>query len=109
MTTNASCTIFRQRADGTYQRIFYPAVMWQENKNIATRKFGAQNADKVRLWIPLKCPEPLEGDIIVKGEISDSIKYAKELMKSHKSYKVMGADKLDYGSPDMWHWDVVLK
>lgn len=120
MYTNASATLYSYQKDGTYKRTYFPSVFWDECKQSNIIKSGNVNSDSVSVFLPY-----LSGlsfatskDVIIKGKCETEINSttSQKLSESLKCLKdnyvmltVMVADPKDYGSKDMWHYELSCK
>lgn len=113
MQKNATCTIFREGKNSIYERIPAGCVFWQENSGINIQKYGAQNANKVTIFIPIPQNfEPKTGDLIMNGDVElevDTPEKIAVLGENYNVFTIMSVDKNDYGSPRLRHWEVGAK
>jgi hypothetical protein len=95
------------KSGATYTRYEIPACMWQASKAINSLKIGHADADRVNVWVPGDYAfKP--GDYLVKGIVSDVVTTSPSVLtnKYPDCIKITVADRKDYGSPDMRHWQV---
>lgn len=78
-------------------------------------KAGAVADDSVLLLIPMPQPTtPEKEDYIVRGTIDLEVTGTeghtlRDLQRQYDVKAVISVDTLDFGSKDMWHWEVALK
>lgn len=70
MLTNASCTVYHQRADGGYDREFIPACFWMDSRGASVQTGGIVPGGGVIVYFPEESAPELtaQGDILVRGE-----------------------------------------
>lgn len=108
MRTNADCTIYRL-IDRVYKPTPIIGVMWQECKGYNTSKTGSTSADSLRLFIPMSALGDATiclKDIVVRGIDAKEYTSASEINAYHDARIVTAVDRMDYGSPAMWHLEV---
>lgn len=119
MYTNASGTLYSYQ-NGTYTRTCYPDIFWDECKQSNIIKSGNVNSDSVSVYLPNVSGLSFtpSKDLIVKGlcefeidsttqqKLSESLKYLKD---NYGFLTVTVADFKDYGSEDMWHYELSCK
>ncbi len=119
MYTNAKATLYSYQ-NGSYARKFLSDVFWDECKQSNIIKSGLVNSDSTLINIPYsELITFTQGkDIIVKGDcayiidntsqqtISAGLKYLKD---NCNMLTVMVADLKDFGSKDMWHYELSCK
>lgn len=121
MLTNSDCTVYRYDSDTKgFDRLYIPAVMWQESKAANVTKSGLQTADGVTVFIEERytqnAPQTAAKDMLVKGNcpfefcnknaqsISDSMK---EFQSKHRFVTVSAIDKYLYGR--LAHFEISAK
>jgi hypothetical protein len=113
MRTNTSVTLYEKsisnRAE-VWTRSVIPAAEW-ENADIAnSATFGVERADKVTIFAPLGVWEIQPEDILVKGTVTDAIGAQFTISDLRAKYPdtvvVRSANKLDFGSTSMHHWEI---
>lgn len=138
MKTNADLTIYNKYTDPTtrtekYQRTQVRRVAWENSKASNVLQTGGQiAADQATLYIPFqrganylkpKAWQALttktgkwtiqEGDLIVKGLVSDTISSSFTPTALKAKYDdvlvISSVDTMDAGSPAMHHWQVGAK
>lgn len=81
MYTNTDCTVYISTENG-YEIVYVQGCYWQEVKAAETKKYGAENADSVKIIIPAEYAKGLDGisksgSYIAKGvpdiPVTDSI------------------------------------
>lgn len=78
-------------------------------------KTGAVADDSVLLLIPMPQPiAPGKEDYVVRGVVDMEVSGAeghtlRDLQRQYDVKAVISVDTLDFGSKDMWHWEVALK
>ena len=92
MVTKCSCTVIRE-VNSTMQIMFQGECMWQETEAYQTKKYGADNADKVTIYIPNITADIKKQDFICKGEIEVS-GISESLLTA---YRVNSVTNYDYG------------
>lgn len=116
MYTNADCTIYhrvydREKRTESYQRRVIEGVFWEDHKGANVIKSGMEKADKATIFIPFSVdPFVLKpGDRIVRGAVDLEIEGGK-ISVLEDTYEdvlvVTSVDRMDYGSPDLQHWEV---
>lgn len=122
MITNTNCTLYQFNGIG-YDRIYIPAVMWQEHRSASVSKQGLQSADGVVIFIPKEnAPKTASysptKDIIIKGAcsftfdnssqktVSDSLKV---LRTQYQHFTVMTIDNKLYGSESLQHIKITAR
>jgi hypothetical protein len=119
MYTNSSATLYRYQ-NGSYKRTYFPSVFWDECKQSNIIKSGNVNSDSVTVFLPYLSSLSFSTgkDLIIKGKceceidsstqqkLSESLKYLKD---NYIMLTVMVADLKDYGSKDMWHYELSCK
>lgn len=138
MRTNANLTIYNKYVDSVtraekYQRTQIKAVFWENRKAANTLRTGGQiAADQARIFIPFqrggnyvkaKAWQALsaktnnwtlqEGDVIVKGLVTDEIGTGFTVTALKAKYDdvlmISAVDTQDAGSATMQHWQVGAK
>lgn len=138
MRTNADLTIYNKYVDSVtrtekYQRTQVKAVAWENRKASNTIATGGNiSADQARVFIPFqrganyakaKAWQALstktsrwtlqEGDVIVKGLVSDEIGTGFTVTALKAKYDdvlmISSVDTMDSGSASMRHWQVGAK
>lgn len=118
MITESNITLYSKGFDistrlDTWKRFEIYDVHWEEVQGANIIKSGLSNADKVRVFIPIKSldeniPRIKPDDYIVKEIIVDEITSTSELEKKYETaVKVKTADyRLDSINKDLWHVEV---
>lgn len=70
MITNGICTIFRTAGKTVLKAGTFPC-MWQEVRAYEVQKYGEENADTAKVFIPDIAADIRKGDYIFFGEMSD--------------------------------------
>ena len=136
MITNADCTIYNkylQSGSEKYQRTVIYDVTWENRKAANVLASGgniAANAARVfilfergadylkpKAWLALVSKTGkwtlAEGDIVVKGVVTDEITGGFTITNLKAKYDdcftVASVDTMDIDSECMWHWNVGLK
>lgn len=114
MRTNTAVTLYSKsisaRAE-VWTRSVIPAAEW-ENTDIAnSAAFGVEKADKVTIFAPLGSWVIRPEDVMVKGVVTDSVNSSSftisDLRAKYEDVVVVrSANKLDFGSTAMRHWEV---
>lgn len=94
MLTNAKCTVIRGDDEGSYSAVYQSECMWQETEAYQVKKYGAENADKVTVYIPNVDADVQKGDYIVQGEVNINLD---KIIES--AFTVMSVTRYKYGSP----------
>lgn len=70
MLTNASCTVYRLRSDGGYDRAYIPECFWMDARGASVKSAGITASGSVTVYIPEAHAAELtpQSDIIVKGD-----------------------------------------
>lgn len=114
MRTNTALTLYSKSISNhaeVWTRSTIPAAEW-ENTDIAnSAAFGVEKADKVSIFIPLGTWTIHPEDILVKGIVSDTVNASSftvsDLRAKYEDVVVVrSANKLDFGSAPMRHWEV---
>jgi hypothetical protein len=103
LTPNASCTFYMQADRGRYQRVFCPAVFWQEGDD-----------GKVDIILQVDLPDQYKGpgrehDYVIKGERSGEVIDTETLraLITDRALTVLDLTRCMYGS---WpHVEVIAK
>lgn len=112
MQTNTDCTVYRYNSDTQgFDRIYIPAVMWQESKAANILKSGLQSADSTIIYMDKayaeKAPKTPAKDMLVKGnclfcfdntspqKISESMR---AFTKAHSFVTASSIDEKLYGN-----------
>jgi len=134
MKTNADITIYNKYIDAAtraekYQRSVIAEVNWENCKAAMVRRTGELAADKARVFIPFvnhinylapKAWQALttktnnwtlqEGDIIVRGIVTDEISSSFTVSALKAKYDdvltIRSVDTYDQGSARMQHWEI---
>jgi hypothetical protein len=135
MITNTSMTIYnRYTATGAeaYQRSVIDAVAWENTKAVSGAGAGRLSDNAATVYIPkigqtaYTAPKAWlalankagkwtlrEGDIIVKGTVTDSIAGTFTITSLKAKYDnvlvITSVDTMDNGSPELHHWQVGAK
>jgi len=137
MITNSDLTIYNKYIDGTtrnekYQRTTITGVMWQSAKASSAKNGGLLASNTATIFLPFargtQYKEPQtwlalatktgywtlkEGDILVKGIVTDEITSlftATNLKAKYNNVVIItSVDSMDMGSADMQHWQVGAK
>jgi len=137
LQTNSTLTIYNKYVDGTtraekYQRTVVGSVMWQGAKASSAASGGLLASNTATVFIPFalgaayKEPQAWlalssktgywtlrEGDILVKGTVTDTISdsFTMTALKAKYNNVVMvtSVDIMDMGSAHMQHWMVGAK
>lgn len=126
MYTNADCTVFNRVYDpktrtDRWQVTQIHGVFWENRKSSNVIASGMKEADSVLIFIPFSVPDyrkPKEfeadssgwtlrpEDYVVKG----LVEYTGPILELTKRFDdvimITSVDTMDYGSPDMQHWEV---
>lgn len=116
MYTNADCTIYhriynREKRTESYRRRVIQGVFWEDRKGANVIKSGMEKADKATIFIPFSVGgfDLKVGDRIVRGTADLEIDGSK-ISVLEDTYEdvlvVTSVDRMDYGSPDLQHWEV---
>ncbi len=111
METNTSLTLFHKRFNtesriDEWDRYLIENVMWQGGKGASINK-GYERANDISVWIPYDQNNDLNavpfaiGDIVVKGNIEQSITKQSDLQVDN--FNITTLINNDYGSYDMQH------
>lgn len=127
MYTNADCTVFNRMYDPVTRQDHWKAtqirsVFWEDCKAANTIKSGMENSDSAMVFIPFSVsagyqkPKEFEKtpsgwtlrpeDYIVKGLVDYDGSVTKLLDHFDDVIVITSVDTMDYGSPDMQHWEV---
>ncbi len=112
MLTNTDCTVYKYNETVlSFDRLYIPKVMWQDNKEAEIVKSGLQVSYGTLIYIPFEysdlIPATPAKDLICKGNCpfefsKDGEKTVSESMKDFRNnynfLTVMGIDIKDYGS-----------
>lgn len=116
----------------TYQRTVIKNVVWEATKAVSGRSTGVLASNVATVFIPMqrgadylkpKAWQALvtktgnwtlqEGDVIVRGEITDNITTEYKLSDLRAEYDdvvvISSVDAMDQGSPNVQHWEVGCK
>lgn len=116
----------------TYQRTVIKNVVWEATKAVSGRSTGVLASNVATVFIPMargtdylkpKAWQALvtktgnwtlqEGDVIVRGEVTDNITTEYKLTDLRAEYDdvvvISSVDAMDQGSPNMQHWEVGCK
>lgn len=116
----------------TYQRTVIKNVVWEATKAVSGRSTGVLASNVATVFIPMqrgtdylkpKAWQALvtktgkwtlqEGDVIVRGEITDDITTEYKLSDLRAEYDdvvvISSVDAMDQGSPNVQHWEVGCK
>ena len=113
MPTNAACTLYLTQDGKNYKRIYCDKCHWEDTRGMNINKTGSTAVDSVRVFLPLSSAD-LDG---VKGyllhgnnafEPSDSHPI-RELVTQGATFTITSAERYDFGSPAMQHWEVYAK
>lgn len=116
MYTNADCTIYHRVYDANshqenYVRTVLYGVFWENKKGINVIKSGMEKADQATIYIPFSVgPFELKpGDRIVHGAVDLDVTGGR-ISEVEETYPdvltVTSIDRMDYGRPEMRHWEV---
>ena len=133
MYTNADCTVYNRIYDPTsrqdrWQRTALSGVLWESQEAVSVVKGGLAPAGTVSnttaVYIPFRDgylpPKRFsavpggswtiqKGDRVVKGVVDLEIEGGK-ISALEQTYDdvitVTSVDAMDYGSRDMWHWQI---
>ena len=135
MIPNGHITIYNRyfvnRAE-TYQRTVIRNVVWQATKAVSGRSTGVLASNVATVFIPMalgvnylkpKAWQALvsktgkwtlqEGDIIVRGEVTQNITTEYPISNLKAAYDdvvtITSVDAMDQGSPNAQHWQVGCK
>ncbi len=111
MTTNSSMTLYHKRFNSKtrldeWDRYPIENVMWQGGKGASVNK-GYDKANDINIFIPYNKNKDLEkvpfsiGDIIIKGDIEDSISKQSDL--TIDNYNITTLIDNNFGSDEMKH------
>lgn len=100
MVANTDCTIFRldEMDNSVLSILCFDAVMWQDTLSTQTKRYGAENADKVTVYIPDIHADVQNGDRIMRGK---AITITDDIINS--AFLITTVSKHDYGSDAMQH------
>lgn len=116
----------------TYQRTVIKNVVWEATKAVSGRSTGVLASNVATVFIPMqrgadylkpKAWQALvtktgnwtlqEGDVIVRGEVTDTITTEYKLSDLRAEYDdvvvISSVDAMDQGSPNVQHWEVGCK
>lgn len=116
----------------TYQRTVVKNVVWEATKAVSGRSTGVLASNVATVFIPMqrgadylkpKAWQALvtktgkwtlkEGDVIVRGEVTDNITTEYKLSDLRAEYDdvvvISSVDAMDQGSPNVQHWEVGCK
>ena len=112
MRTNTSLTLYSKsivnRAE-VWTRSTIPAAEWENSKMTSMTPSGIIWASKVKIFIPLGTWEIYPEDYLVNGTITQEIgaNYTiSDLRAEYGGVVVRSANKLDFGSSAMRHWEI---
>lgn len=97
MTVNGRCTVFRAAGRGI-EKVGVFDCMWQEVRAAEVKKYGEENADTAKVFIPDIAADIRKGDYIFFGEMSDPTD--KEL---YSGLHVHSITVNNFGSQNMRH------
>lgn len=130
-----NCTLYNKAYDtekgyDVYHRTVLKGVRWEERQGVNVAKLGMSEADKLLVLIPFSVDAERklamtakayartsdktqfwtlkEGDILVKGEVTDEIESIKDFGKLHDYFTLTTVDFYDIGGK-MSHWEVGAK
>lgn len=132
MRTNSDLTVYNRYivdGDEVWQLFHVLNVMWEDTKAVNILKSGLMSADSVIVFIPrlgrMSYVFPKEwvaltdksgfwtlqpGDTLVKGLVTDVIGPTFTISDLNRKYgdvvNITTIDRLDMGSPALWHWRV---
>lgn len=135
MITNTDMTVYNKyisSGSAMYQRTVIPDVHWEAVQAMNQARFGNLDSNKATVLIPAARGEdyldPIEweaqttktgtwtlheGDVIVKGNVTDEITGSFTLTSLKKKYSnvlvIESVDFRDLGSSRMHHWEVGAK
>ena len=101
-----TCTVYLS----TGERLYISGAHWEETRGENINNTGSNAVNNVWVYLPISAPLPnrLTGvNYIVKGQANEMS--SAEVVKSGKAYTITSAEKCDYGSPRMHHWEVYAK
>lgn len=116
----------------TYQRTVIKNVVWEATKAVSGRSTGVLASNVATVFIPMqrgadylkpKAWQALvtktgnwtlqEGDVIVRGEVTQEITTEYSLSDLRNAYDdvvvISSVDAMDQGSPNVQHWEVGCK
>ncbi|MBU5419608.1 hypothetical protein KQI11_05670 [Acetanaerobacterium sp. MSJ-12] len=115
MLTNADCTLYLCRPDGSYRRLAVGNVYWEGTRGTALNKTGSAAVDSVLVHLPIDAdlPEKTSGkDYLLKGlctfEVSPESPI-RDLVKQGDAYTITSIAKWDGGSAYLQYWEVRAK
>lgn len=128
---NGCCTVFNRVYDKTSRLDKWVGtqindVFWGDCKAANIIKAGLENADSAMIYIPFDCQKQYKkakafeespegyftlrpGDLIVKGLVDFEGTDTQIKAKFDDVVTITSVDTMDYGSPDMQHWEVGAK
>jgi len=132
MKTNTDITVYNRTTidrENVYVRATVVGVFWEDSEAINRLQSGLENADKATVFVSFgagfskEMVEPKEfvkdpentmtfapGDLVVKGIVEDEITSEKDLkIKYDYVRQIVSADKNDFGSKKMQHYELGLR
>jgi len=117
MISNADLTLYSRGIDPstraeTWTRSQIKGVLWESTKAANILQTGLMNSDKYTVYIPMDQEDLAlkEGDVIVKGLVTDSITPAFTMGALKAKYPFVATittvDYHDAGSQRMKHWQI---
>lgn len=113
MLTNADCTVYNKTITAgaeSWSSRQVTAVLWQNEHAARVTPFGTLAADSVTVYIATSHDNGTinEGDILVKGKVSDVVGPSftpTQLLAKYpaESFTVRSVDRIDFGSKARYH------
>lgn len=126
MYTNADCTVFNRLYDpatrqDTWKATQLQGVFWENRKAANVIKSGMKEADSVLIFIPFSMTGYQPPKEFKRDPVGWTLRPEDWIVKGHVEYEgpitgladrfdnvvaITSVDTMDYGSPDMQHWEV---
>ena len=110
MYFNSNVTYFNKTAEDTFKKYFLRDIYLDTMSGVRMTSNGQESVDNATIITPLDkiCFRPTREDFFVKGLINDKITDFAELQNKYEDcYKVANYTKLDMGSQNAQHWEIV--
>ncbi len=135
MITNTALTVYNKHIENRtekYQRAEVAAVQWDSSSATVKHKSSDMQANKAVIAIPFSVgaayKKPKEwialidktafwtlqkGDVVVRGIVADEITSGFNLSALRAKYddvlEIVSAARMDQGSPNTHHWEIICK
>lgn len=127
MMTNAKMSIFNRYVDPftkqvTFKKHVIDNVFWDDEKQVSLDD-GFEKTNRAEIYIPhdkndltnYVIPKRYngsnwtinDGDFIVKGEVVETEVNGIKDLSQYYVFEIMSWSNKDYGSPDMWHFEII--